>query len=98
MIPPGSMPHLPPDTTGVQPLEFDWDPYDGVWLFSGAGSFKATVAWYRKHVPKSENTNPESGKLELYFTDDRSIEWSVLVADAQHRPALDDLDAYVGSM
>lgn len=90
-------PYVLPDSTEVQSLEFPWDPYDRVWFFSSSRSFQESADWFARHLPDGENTNPDEGKLEFYFTDARHTDWSILVADARNRSSVNDLTSYVGS-
>ncbi len=86
-----------PGSTKLRSLEFDWDPYDNVWFYGSTRSFVDSADWFARHLPDTGNTNPDDGKLEFYFTDSRHRDWSILVADARNRSAVDDLTAYVGS-
>ena len=90
-------PYVLPDSAKVEALEFDWDPYEGVWFFTSALSLAAAAKWFEHNLPPTGNANPDEGKLEFYFADDDGNEWSILVSDAGHRPAVADLNAYVGS-
>ena len=90
-------PYVLPDSTELQSLEFDWDPYDKVWFYGSSRSFEESTDWFAGHLPDGGNTNPDDGKLEFYFTDARHTDWSILVADTRNRSSVNDLPAYVGS-
>src|SRR5687768_2508061 len=90
-------PYILPDSTKLQSLEFEWERYDQVWFYGSSKSLKESSEWFGQHLPSGKNTNPDEGKLEFYFSDAQHTDWSILVADACNRPALNDLTAYVGS-
>ena len=90
-------PYILPDSTELQSLEFEWERYDQVWFYGSSSSLNEAAEWFGRHLPRAKNSNPDEGKLEFYFSDAQHTDWSILVADARHRSAVNDLTAYVGS-
>src|SRR5262245_7123717 len=91
------LPYILPDSSRPELLEFDWDPYEHVWFFKSQRSFDQASGWFSANLPDGQNTNPDDGKLEYYFSDVNRTEWSILVADTLNRSSVNDLTAYVGS-
>lgn len=89
---------LPPSTVSHEPLEYDWEPYAEVIVFSADTSLRDVDRWYCDRFSVHLRDDADPGQLTLYFqADERMRKVSVCLADTSVRSAVANLNAYVAS-
>ena len=91
---------LPPSTIAYEPLEYEWDPYAEVIVFSADIGLRDLDRWYASKfaVHLREDNDYDPGQITIYFhADAKSRDVSVCLADTSVDRAIGNLTSYVAS-
>lgn len=91
---------LPPSTLACHQLEYEWEPYAEIIVFSADMDLADIDRWYVDNfeIERRDESKYAPGQLTIYFSTDaqgRSV--SVCLADTSVLDAADNLSAYVYS-
>jgi hypothetical protein len=86
-----------PRVVKAVPVEFDWEPFSSVTLFSTQDSYAEVLDWYLREFPDADHRPQSDGHSESYLPDRTQPESSILLADLDVPEAVANLDAYIGS-